>query len=117
MSLDQVLLDIAPEMSDVDSALRLRLIDIASLQVKFGSSSIKELATAYLAAHVYTLSKRRGAGGSVSSESEGDLSRSYSNNSMVGSLGQTTYGQEFTRLQRMFMFNPRTRVDIDGGIN
>lgn len=111
MSIDDILLDIAPEMSTVDPAKRARLISYASLQVGFKCTpEIKNLAIAYLTAHNYTLSQRGGVGGNITSEKEGDLARSFGGvvNDSSG-LGSTSYGMEFLRLKKMFILTPRTR--------
>lgn len=104
MSVDAVLLDIAPEMDAVDAALRTRIIDLAKLRVSekvFGE--LTELATAYLAAHMLTMRTRSGAGGAVSSESEGSLSRSYTASSDKSLLASTSYGQEYIALRNTFV--------------
>lgn len=111
MSIDDILIDIAPEMADVDPAKRSRLISYASLQVNFKCNpDIKNLAIAYLTAHNYTLSQRGGVGGNITSEKEGDLARSFGGGiSDPSGLGSTPYGMEFLRLKRMFILTPRTR--------
>lgn len=111
-TLDGILLDIAPEMEAVDPSKRERLLGYASKQVGFGDKDIRNLAIAYLAAHEYTLSQRNGAGGAVSSETEGDLSRTYSFGMTAAetSFGLTSYGQEFERLKRIFIFKPTVRT-------
>lgn len=108
MSINNILLDIAPELEDIEEAHRLRIIDIASNQVNFGSKPIKDLATAYLAAHMLTISKRSGNSGPISSEKEGDLSRNFGGAVGSGYYNSTSYGLEFKRLARAFIFGPRT---------
>ena len=111
MSIDTILLDIAPEMSSVDASVRARLITYSTYQVGFKcNTDIKNLAIAYLTAHNYTLSQRAGAGGNITSEKEGDLARSFGGQvSDPTGLNSTSYGMEFLRLKRMFILNPRTR--------
>ena len=109
MSIDSKLIIIAPEMKSLDIAFRAELINIAKLQVNFGTAEIKQLATAYLAAHIYTLSLRNGASGYVASEKEGDLSRNFMNTVTAGSYGSTSYGMEFQRLLNMNIIGARTR--------
>lgn len=54
---------------------------------------------AYNAAHLISLSKRSGgAVGAVTSESEGDLSRSYAGSGNAGDFGQTQYGMQAAQL-------------------
>jgi hypothetical protein len=111
MSIDTILLDIAPEMASVDPAVRARLISYATFQVGFRcNNDVKNLAIAYLTAHNYTLSQRGGVGGNITSEKEGDLARSFGGAMQDGTgLGSTSYGMEFLRLKKMFILTPRTR--------
>lgn len=109
-TIDQILIDIAPEMASVPEATRQRLIEYAALQVNFGSPAIKDLATAYLVAHQYAVSQKAGAAGAVTSETEGDLSRSYGGSLSESPYGASSYGQEFERLMRMFIFKPLMRT-------
>lgn len=111
MSIDTILVDIAPEMASVDPATRARLIGYATLQVGFKCKpDIKNLAIAYLTAHNYTLSQRVGTAGMVMSEKEGDLARNFGGviNDGTG-LGSTSYGNEYLRLKKSFILSPRTR--------
>lgn len=108
-NVDFILLDIAPEMAQVPADQRQRLIGYAIDQVNFGDLKIRPIAIAYLTAHMYTLSLRNGAGGNVTSEKEGDLARSYGTSMSDSPYGSTSYGQEFERLKRMFIFKPMTR--------
>lgn len=107
MAVDPVLLDIAPEMTSVDTVKRLRVISYAKAQVGFGKGVVRELAIAYLAAHMLTISTRHGNSGNVNSETEGSLSRSFGGNLSDDVLGTTSYGVEFVRLRRSCIFNPR----------
>ena len=109
MTIDAKLQTIAPETQSLSIGDRAKLINIARPQINFGPTDIKELATAYLAAHMYALTTRNGASGYLTSEKEGDLSRGFSNNADAGSYGQTSYGMELQRLMRMFIMNTRTR--------
>jgi len=111
MSIDDVLLDIAPEFSSTDSSKRARFIGYASAEVAFGGAS-KDLATAYLAAHMLTLSGRRGTAGQVTSETEGSLSRSYGSVGGPAGYNQTGYGQEYLRLMRSCVIAPMTRAGV-----
>lgn len=120
MSVDTILSDIAPEFDTVSSEKRARFIGYASAEVSFGGAS-KDLATAYLAAHMLSMAARTGgAAGQVTSETEGSLSRSYG--SVGGQYGQTGYsqtgysqtgyGQEFMRLLRSCNMGMMTRAGI-----
>lgn len=93
---------IAPELaSETDPRLQL-FIDLATDSVNltaFGTRADK--AVALLAAHFTTMANREGAGGSVSSESLGDWSRSYSTaNTRDSELNSTAYGQLFITLMK-----------------
>ena len=111
MSIIEILLSIAPEFNDTPIDRLNSIINIATPLVNFGDDNTKNLAIAYLSAHMLTISLRGGSGisGPVTSETEGNLSRSYgySNNSSLYS--STSYGIEFERLAKMFIFKPRTR--------
>ncbi len=62
-------------------------------------ATLAPIGAAYLAAHLYTLSKSKGKG-PVTSESEGALSRSYADLTKLGALGLSIYGIEYLRLTR-----------------
>lgn len=110
---DQLAL-IAPELSSVDDPTRDSVIELAEGQVGSVFTGVqRELAVAYVTAHMLTLRNRKGAGGFVTGKTEGDLSLSFG--AVGGVVGMTewhatVYGQEFKRMQRMFVFAPRTRV-------
>jgi hypothetical protein len=116
MSVEQVLLDIAPETANLEPTRRANLIIYATKQTNFGCGYIKELAIAYLAAHMNAVSTKGGASGSVTSEKEGDLARSFGGPTSSGPLGATGYGQEYLRLRNKYVLTPRTRqVTIRSG--
>jgi len=56
---------------------------------------------ANMAAHVLTLASRGGAGGVVTGETEGSLSRSFGAMDGATRLDSTAYGQEAMRLNRL----------------
>ncbi|MCP3685997.1 MAG: DUF4054 domain-containing protein [bacterium] len=92
MSVTQIIEDIAPEFDTYDSDRIARLIVIAQSQLsssKYGDQY--EYATALKVCHMLTISGRSGSGGSISSEKEGELARSYGS---AGSslLSTTSYG-------------------------
>lgn len=107
----QDLKKIAPELESETAARLQFFIDFAIQSVNssvFGDKSDK--AVTLLAAHFLTLSNRGGAGGSVTSEKVGDLSRSYSAPS--GKIGEselatTAYGQMFLTLLKSLSISPR----------
>lgn len=100
--------DVAPELS-TQSPERIELfIEYARLflcEDKFGEKA--KFAVILLTAHLLTLANRGGQGGAVSSESVGDLSRSFATGDMSdGEYGQTSYGQMFLRLRKSLVTTP-----------
>ena len=85
---------IAPEFSTL--ANLQDYINLAEEQVS-AKMCKRELAVAYLAAHIISMANRGGAAGAIASESEGGLSRSFGplDNNLLAS---TSYGQEYLRL-------------------
>lgn len=67
-------------------------------------------AVALLVLHMYEVNDRGGAGGSVTSEKEGQLSRSFGAAASSGALDSTSWGQELNRLTKSLTFFPRTRM-------
>lgn len=100
---------IAPEFACKDTT---QAITISEMQIAEGlCGERRPLLVAYLAAHIMALGLRTGgAGGNVSSMSEGSLSIGYGSSGIMGSLGQTSYGIEYDRLSRGCVFAARTRV-------
>lgn len=115
MSVLSRLYTIAPETHSLDPEVVNSTIEIASEQVGSVFGKHAELATAYLVAHMLTMSARQGAGGPIISETEGELSRSYASplsgvsTTNLSSLSASGYGQEFMRIRRMCVFSPRTQ--------
>lgn len=111
MTLDELLLVIAPELSTIDPAVRTAFEGYATLQVQFGEGDLQQLAIANLAAHMLTMTKRGGVGGQVQSQSEGELSITYANYAGFNSgYAQTAYGLEYLRYRNMFVLSFTTRV-------
>lgn len=113
MSVDATLILIAPELEAVPAASRSSMIALAQLSVSTAFGDSQDLATAYLAAHMLTVSTRSGNAGAVKQVREGDLSISYGANESSkskGSLESTSYGMEFLRLRRENIISARTRV-------
>lgn len=105
-----LLLDIAPEFDATDPRRLERFIDYATLQVGSVFGKKRNLATALLAAHMLSMSERQGAGGTIASEKEGELSRSYALPALSRDISSTSYGQEFNRIARSVIFCPRTSL-------
>lgn len=118
---------LAPDLQDVTDTMVLAMRDIVAPTIsvsKFGN--LYNQALAYLIAHKLTLQNiisQQGAttaeltAGSIVSEKEGDLSRSFGlqqNNSTGGSsymesLKKTAYGQEFLNIRSMRIVSAVTR--------
>jgi hypothetical protein len=104
---------IAPELEQAYTTEQLeQFIELAGMQVgpKFCN---RDLAVAYLAAHMATISSRKGIGGSINSLSEGGLS--ISAGAVGGVVGMTefhttSYGTEFERLKRQCIFAARNKM-------
>ena len=109
MTVDATLLLIAPEMASVSLATRAGIANLAALSVGSVYADKQELAIAYLAAHMLTMSLRAGVGGAVKSMKEGDLSLAYGGSDSESGYAATSYGNEFMRLQRETIFAARTR--------
>lgn len=110
MSIDSTLLAIAPELSVIPVERREVIENLAALSVGSVFCDKRELATAYLAAHMLTISGRSGNAGSVKSMKEGDLSITYADGAdMKNSYSSTSYGLEFLRLRSETVFAARTR--------
>ena len=71
----------------------------------------RDLAIAYLAAHILATSKTNGAG-AVSGMSEGALSLSFATSGNNNSLSSTSYGSEYLRLTSACIFTARTRIEL-----
>ena len=67
-------------------------------------------AVALLVLHMYAVNGRSGSGGPITSEKEGQLSRSFGAAASSGALGDTSWGRELERLTRSLVFGPRTRM-------
>lgn len=67
-------------------------------------------AVAFLVLHLYEMSSRTGSGGPITSEKEGQLSRSFAATASSLSWDSTSWGQELIQLTRSLVFGPRTRM-------
>lgn len=86
----------APELAQVDNARLNIFIRIATRQVNptyFQDQT--EDGVLLLSAHYATLGNREGAGGAVTGERVGDLSRQYSSSLDKSKLCSTSYGEMF----------------------
>ena len=111
MSVFNILMTLAPEFLNTDPVRVNAVIQIAEQEVGTVFGSKRPTAVAYLSAHILSLGNRNGAGGAILSESEGQLSRAYSqvsNDSDYYAL--TAYGQEFKRMLQGCSFSLRNRM-------
>jgi hypothetical protein len=104
-SIDELLLTIYPETSELDSETRQIFIDIATKQAGCLGDMTAE-GIAYLAAHLIAISNivSGGSGKEIISEKEGDLSRTYAATAVNsapsdGGLGETTYGRQYLSIR------------------
>ena len=106
MAIIDIIQDVAPEFSKVQPAKVLRFVGYAALTLDRGVFGDKaDLATAFLAAHMLKMSKRK-TGGVITMEKVGDLQRQYSMSSKDTELDQTPYGKEFKRIRRTVVITP-----------
>lgn len=94
------------------------MITMAKEQIGGGYGNLRNNAVALLVCHWMALANRdggnTGVSGSIKSEKEGDLSRSYGNSSQnsdrVGYLSQTSWGLELLRIRKKTIIKPITRM-------
>jgi hypothetical protein len=111
MTVDSTLLLIAPELSAVPVERREAMAELAAKSVGSVFGDDRELATAYLTAHMLTSGFGGGYSGAVKSTKEGDLAITFSDGGKSNSAyTSTSYGLEFVRLQRQNVFAARTRM-------
>ncbi len=105
----QILGVIAPEFATQASTRTNVFLQLAGLTVNPNIFGLKtDAATAYLAAHMMTISTRKGNTG-VAMEKVDMLERQYqplTANSNDPELEQTAYGMEFLRLRRSLLITP-----------
>ena len=107
MTIDELLSTIAPDLATLPN--KKGAILIADSQAP--ESKNRDLAVAYLAAHILATSKTNGAG-AVSGMSEGSLSLSFATSGNDNSLSSTSYGNEYLRLTSACIFTARTRIEL-----
>lgn len=87
------------------------MIDLAETRLNectFGDNYNEAVALYVL--HMYEQSDRNGSGGPITSEKEGQLSRSFGATASSGSLGDTSWGRELERLTKSLHLLPRNRM-------
>lgn len=91
---------VAPELSSTPIATQTAVL--ASLPLRMSEDvwgNKLDLGAALLAAHLATVSRRRGAGGALQSQSAGQVSRAFAQAlSNPGNFGATSYGVEYEAL-------------------
>ena len=108
MTIDELLSTIAPDLATLPN--KDGAIFIADSQAPAYCKN-RDLAVAYLAAHILATSKTNGAG-AVSGMSEGSLSLSFATSGNDNSLSSTSYGNEYLRLTSACIFTARTRIEF-----
>jgi hypothetical protein len=89
----------ATELSSVASATQSAILTQVAFQLDEDTwGDLYEAGCAWLAAHIATVSRRKGTGGAVQSESVGSVSRTYAVSTASYS---TSYGAEYERLAGM----------------
>jgi len=97
---------IAPELAaSANKQTALDLADGQTSETVFDDQ--RPYAVALLAAHILTVSSRKGQSGQVSSIKEGNLSIGYGGTG-EHELSVTSYGAELIRLRRAFIMGART---------
>lgn len=107
-TVEEILSAIAPELDDVDPAVRSIHIDLAESQTGTAYKGARNHAVALLAAHTMTLSTREGNSGSVTNIKEGQLSVGFASNANADELAVTSYGADLLRLRRSYIMTART---------
>lgn len=94
---------IAPELANVpaaESSLLLGYVNVHVDDCVWGDTETADFGRVWLAAHLATIARRRGAG-PLTSESVGALARSYGLITGVpGAFGMTSYGAMYYQLTR-----------------
>lgn len=105
-----ILDDIAPEFAEVDAGRKARFVAYAENQLSERKLKRQyKLASAYLAAHMLTMSERNGRSGAESSIKEGQLSVGYSATGDWRTNWQATgYGEELNGLIKRTILAVRT---------
>lgn len=107
MTSNELLEIIAPDLSTLPNKNGALLI----AESQAPQCKNRDLAVAYLAAHILATSKTNGAG-AVSGISEGALSLSFATSGNNNSLSSTSYGNEYLRLTSACIFTARTRIEL-----
>lgn len=90
------------------------LLTLAEAQTGADWRTARNMAVALLVLHWLALEERGAAAspGAITSESEGQVSRSYGSTGQTGALSQTSWGQELTQLRRQTFMGGFTRMTL-----
>ncbi len=91
--------DFAPELASLPTAQQDSILASLPLQMSedvWGTQL--DLGAVYLAAHLGTVAKRKGAGGAVQSQSVGQVSRSFAAGAGASPFASTAYGMLYENL-------------------
>lgn len=103
---------VAPELSSISDLQWDFFIAYAYAQMSPNAwGDLLDFGARYLAAHLATVTSRRGNAGGVASESVGSVSRSFAAPS-GSDLNSTSYGSEYQRLARTLL---GARLPLMGG--
>ena len=87
------------------------MIELAELNLAEGTyGDHYNNAVALLVLHLYEMSSRTGSGGAITSEKEGQLSRSFAAAASSIAWAATSWGQELIQLTKSIVVFPRTRM-------
>ena len=103
--------EIAPEVNDAPDATLSFFIEVASFRNSESVWGVKyNYAVALDALHEYTMSRKSGSGGQVTSERVGDMQVSYgqfnSSKDVSNTYDLTSYGQMYLNLRKTLVITP-----------
>jgi len=107
---DALLSAIAPELDEVDAAIREIHLELAESQTGTVYKAARPHAVALLAAHMMTMAGREGFAGAVASKKEGQLAVGFQATGIDDELAATSYGAELMRLRKGYIFAARTAL-------
>ena len=110
MSVSATLDAIAPELVSTEANRKALIISLAEKQVGQVFGELRELAVAYVAAHMLTMTNRGAVGGAAAGAiqriKEDDLEVAYASTGDKSPYASTSYGSEFLRLRKACVLTP-----------
>lgn len=105
------------EIITLRSAVVAAKSDLATM-IEYAEEQLEECAygdkynnaVALLVLHLYAVNDRTGSGGPITSEKEGQLSRSFGAAASSSAWGDTSWGRELQTLSSSLNFGPRNRM-------